>query len=189
MIYQRSLFPQRNLLRYQRTSLKFNAQVPDSVYQRPSQTSLIGLDGIFPPGIWYSASTTSAGLRRLFLPDQILMQPHCTSPPALRLPDQQRRRIPRVVEIAPFQLEDLGDPQASAPHDERRRAGLVPVMGRQRVQQALNLPGRPVMRYIHAGRIPIRTLPKAVNVINFAPRGPHPRAPEVADFEPKSAIV
>ena len=63
---------------------------------------------------------------------------------------------------------------------------LVPVVSRQRVQQALHLLSRPVMRYIHLGRILKRTLPKGATVINFAPRGPCPRAPEVADFEPNS---
>ena len=81
------------------------------------------------------------------------VQPHRPGLPRLRTPDEQGRRIPRVVEIAPFQFEDLGDPQASAPHDERRGAGLMPVVGRQRVQKALDLVGRPVVRNIHGGRV------------------------------------
>ena len=51
------------------------------------------------------------------------MQAHGAGTPALRLPHQERRRIPRVIQIPPFQLKDLGDPQASAPHDERSGPG------------------------------------------------------------------
>ena len=81
------------------------------------------------------------------------MQAHGAGTPALRLPHQERRRIPRVIQIPPFQLKDLGDPQASAPHDERRGAGLMPVVGRQRVEKTLDLVGRPVVRNIHGGTI------------------------------------
>ena len=84
---------------------------------------------------------------------QIGMQPHRAGTPALRLPNQHRRRIPRIVEIAPFQLENLGDPQAGSPHDERRGSCLVPVVGRQRVEKPLDLVGRPVVRNIHDGRV------------------------------------
>ena len=41
---------------------------------------------------------------------QLPVQPHSPSTPALRLPDQQISRIPCVVEVPPFQREDLGDP-------------------------------------------------------------------------------
>ena len=84
---------------------------------------------------------------------QILMQPDGPSLMGLRLPDQQRRRLTRVVEIPPLEFQDLGDPQTGAPHDERSSAGLVPVMGRQRVQQTAHLVGSPVMGNIHHGRI------------------------------------
>ena len=81
------------------------------------------------------------------------MQAHGAGTPALRLPHQERRRIPRVIQIPPFQLKDLGNPQASAPHDERRGAGLMPVVGRQRVEKTPDLVGRPVVRNIHGGTI------------------------------------
>ena len=55
-----------------------------------------------------------------------------------------------MVEIAPLKLEDLRNTQTGAPHDERRGARLVPAVDRQRVQQALDLVGREVMRDIHA---------------------------------------
>ena len=55
-----------------------------------------------------------------------------------------------MVEIAPLKLEDLRNTQTGAPHDELRGARLVPAVDRQRVQQALDLVGREVMRDIHA---------------------------------------
>ena len=78
------------------------------------------------------------------------MQPHGTRPPALRPPDEQRARISGVVEIAPLKLEDLRNTQTGAPHDEHRGARLVLAVNRQRVQQAMDLVGREVMRDIHA---------------------------------------
>ena len=66
---------------------------------------------------------------------------------------EQCRRVAQVIQVPPFQLEDLGDPQAGAPHDQDRGAGLVPVVGRQRAQEALDLVCRPIMWYIHGGRL------------------------------------
>ena len=101
---------------------------------------------------------------------QLPVQPHGTSTPALRLPDQQSSRIPRVVEVAPFQFERFGNPKTTAPHDERRGPSLVPVVGRQSVQKALDLSCLPIMRYFHAWQnTPVRTLPKAPRVTSSAP--------------------
>ena len=41
-------------------------------------------------------------------PHQVPMQPHRTGPPALRPPHQQRCRLAQVVEIPPFDFENLG---------------------------------------------------------------------------------
>ena len=81
------------------------------------------------------------------------MQAHRASPPALRLPDEQRRRTTPVVEVSPLEFEDLAYPQAGAPHDEHRGASLMPIVRRQRVQQTAHLVGSPVMWYFHDGRI------------------------------------
>ena len=84
---------------------------------------------------------------------QLRVKPHRPSPSALRLPHQERRRIPRVIQVPPLKLEDLGDPQAGSPHDERRRPGPMAIVSGQGIQKPLNLVRRPVMRHIHDGRI------------------------------------
>ena len=117
------------------------------------------------------------------------MQPHRTGPPALRPPHQQRCRLAQVVEIPPFDFENLGDPQTGAPHDERRGARLVPVMGRQRVQQTLHLVGRPVMRYFHGGRIHLDELCQKEATSAVAPRTTTTAGtPKVAELGANSAI-
>ena len=50
-------------------------------------------------------------------------------------------------------LQDLSHTQTGAPHHGRRGARLMPIMGRQRVQQTLHLVGRPIVRYLHSGRL------------------------------------
>ena len=73
---------------------------------------------------------------------------------AFRVLDFRTRSVagsPAVVEVPPLQPEDLGDAETGAPHDERGGARLVPVVGRQRVQQALDLVGGPVVGNVHAG--------------------------------------
>ena len=117
------------------------------------------------------------------------MQPHGTRPPALRPPDEQRARISGVVEIAPLKLEDLRNTQTGAPHDERRGARLVPAVDRQRVQQAMDLVGREVMRDIHAWQgTPDELCQIRPCCHPVPPNDRRTRRPKVADLCAKSAI-
>ena len=82
----------------------------------------------------------------------------------------------------------LRDPQTGALHDERRGARLVTVVGRQRVQQTLDLVGCPVMRYIHGGRIHLDELCQkaALSAVSLRTTATAER-PKVAELGAKSA--
>ena len=121
-------------------------------------------------------------------PHQILMQPDGPSLMRLRLPDQQRRRLSRIVEIPPLEFHDLGDPQTGTPHDERSGAGLVPVMSRQRIQKTAHLVGSPVMGNIHHGRVLYELCQKEATSAVQSRTTTGARRPKVAEFTPKSAI-
>ena len=118
----------------------------------------------------------------------------CTSPDAAalrarRLFDfrQDRRRIAQVVEVAPFKLENLGDAQASAPHDERRGAGLVPVVGRQ--ASGDDRPDRRSSSAVHPfwQSTLYELCQKGSNVISSPRTTAAPEAPKMADFGANSA--
>ena len=88
-----------------------------------------------------------------------------------------------MVEIAPLKLEDLRNTQTGAPHDERRGARLVPAVGRQRIQQALDLVGREVMRDIHAWQSTPDELCQIRPCCHQPPRTTAaPEAPKVAEL-------
>ena len=72
-----------------------------------------------------------------------------------RLPGQQHLhgQVPRLFQVPSFEIQDLRHPQIGATHDERRGARLVSIVGRQGVQQALDLVSSPVVRNGHRGRL------------------------------------
>ena len=120
---------------------------------------------------------------------QIRVQPHGAGPPALRLPDQQSRRIPRVIQVpaipARGPLRSAGQcATSSAP-----RCGPGAGYGTPARPEDVG-PGRPSSNEGHPSwqNTPNRTLPKAATVINFAKPVPHPRAATLADLESNSAI-
>ena len=93
-----------------------------------------------------------------------------------------------MVEIAPLKLEDLRNTQTGAPHDERRGARLVPAVDRQRVQQAMDLVGREVMRDIHAWQSTPDELCQIRPCCHQPPRTTtNAGRPKVAEFTPNSA--